>query len=53
MATTEKPSQIDRFRATARSLGCDEDKDKFETELRTIASSRRKPSKIKKDKHKG
>jgi hypothetical protein len=38
MATTEKASQIDRFRTTARALGCDEDKEKFESSLKKIAS---------------
>jgi hypothetical protein len=44
--------QIERFKETARALGCDEDKEKFEATLRNIASSRRKPSKVKKSNHK-
>jgi hypothetical protein len=38
MASTEKTSQIDRFRETARALGCDEDKEKFEATLRKVAA---------------
>ncbi len=38
MADTEKPSQIDRFRETARRLGCDEDKEHFEKQLGEIAA---------------
>jgi hypothetical protein len=42
MADPEKNSQIDRFRAVARALSCDEDKEKFETTLGKIAAH--KPS---------
>lgn len=38
MADTEKPSQIDKFRETARALGCDEDKERFEKKLGEIAA---------------
>lgn len=31
------PTQFDRFVETARALGCDEDKDRFETQLGEIA----------------
>jgi hypothetical protein len=44
--------QIDSFKETARALGCDEDKEKFEATLRKIASSRRKTEKVKKATHK-
>jgi hypothetical protein len=37
--------QIDRFRETARALGCDEDKEEFEAALGKIA--RHKPERTK------
>ncbi|TAL77317.1 MAG: hypothetical protein EPN75_13240 [Beijerinckiaceae bacterium] len=43
MAATEKATQIERFRETARALECDEDKDRFEAKLGKIA--RHKPQK--------
>jgi hypothetical protein len=30
--------QFEAFKATARALGCDEDKERFETKLRKIAT---------------
>jgi hypothetical protein len=38
---TDTPSQIDRFRETAKELGCDEDEAAFRDKLRVIA--RQKP----------
>jgi hypothetical protein len=43
MAGTEKNSQVERFRETARALGCDEDKERFEAQLGKIAAH--KPAK--------
>jgi hypothetical protein len=43
MAEPGKAAQIERFRATARALGCDEDKEKFEATLGKIAAH--KPNK--------
>jgi hypothetical protein len=39
--TDSKPdeSQIDKFRALARQLECDEDEDRFEDQVRKIASA--------------
>jgi hypothetical protein len=51
---TEKPTdtrtQIDRFRETARQLGCDEDEAAFRDKLRVIARQKPKdePTKGKK-----
>jgi hypothetical protein len=33
-----EPTQIERFRAKARALGCDDDKEKFEATLKKIAA---------------
>ncbi len=38
-----KNEQIEAFRKTARALGCDEDKDKFESQLGKIATHKQKP----------
>jgi hypothetical protein len=38
----DKHEQIERFRATAAALGCDEDREKFESALRKVATH--KPS---------
>jgi len=35
-----KAEQIEAFRKTARALGCDEDKEKFEAKLRKIAAQK-------------
>jgi len=37
---TTKKSQVERFIETARMLGCDEDKDRFEKSLGKIAAYR-------------
>jgi hypothetical protein len=37
--------QIDRFIETARALGCDEDKDKFEAQLGKIVAQKSPPKK--------
>ena len=37
-STTEKTSQIERFKETARALGCDEDKERFEAALGKVAA---------------
>jgi hypothetical protein len=45
---TTKESQVERFIETARMLGCDEDKDRFEKSLGKIAAykpPKKKPSK--------
>lgn len=42
MAGTEKATQIDRFRATARELECDEDKGRFEAAFDKIAKAKTK-----------
>jgi hypothetical protein len=48
MAADEKAAQLERFRATARALGCDEDKEKFEAALGTIAAHKpRRNSRVK------
>lgn len=47
-------SQIDTFVKTARALGCDEDREKFEGTLRKIASHKpSKPQRIHKSKLEG
>lgn len=43
MAKSADAAQIERFRETARRLGCDEDKEKFEAQLGKIAEH--KPAK--------
>ena len=51
---TEKPTdtrtQIDRFRETARQLGCDEDEAAFRDKLRVIARQKPEPSAKKRPK---
>jgi hypothetical protein len=45
---TEKPSlkeQFERFKETARQLGCDEDKESFERKLGQIATAVLRPPK--------
>lgn len=42
-----KPSQFDRFVETARAIGCDEDKEKFEAQLGRIAAQKPFPSAAK------
>jgi hypothetical protein len=37
-STSEKAAQIERFMETARALGCDEDKERFEGALGKIAA---------------
>jgi hypothetical protein len=39
--------QFEAFKATARALGCDEDKERFETKLRKIATQQPTTSKKK------
>jgi hypothetical protein len=46
MASTEKTDQIVRFRSTARALGCDDDKEKFEAALRKIAAHKPKKENV-------
>lgn len=43
VGSREKHAQHNRFLETARALGCDEDKEKFEATLRKVAAH--KPSK--------
>ena len=40
-AVTDSPSRLDRFKETARALGCDEDEAAFKAKLAMIA--RQKP----------
>jgi hypothetical protein len=42
--------QYSRFLETARALGCDEDKDKFEAQLGKIAAHKSAPAKCAKSK---
>ena len=36
-AVTDSPSQVDRFKETARALGCDESEAAFDEKLKAIA----------------
>ena len=38
-AKLSEPSQIDKFRATARELGCDEDEEAFKAKVRKVATA--------------
>jgi len=40
---TQNPSQIDKFRETARALECDEDEEAFKAKLRKIATAPKPP----------
>ncbi len=40
---SDKEAQIERFKETARALGCDEDETVFDEKLRVIARQKPKP----------
>jgi hypothetical protein len=40
---TQNPSQIDKFKETARALECDEDEERFKANLRKVAKAPRQP----------
>jgi hypothetical protein len=46
---TSASDQHKRFVETARELGCDEDKERFEEQLRRIATAKPKPKKPEKE----
>jgi hypothetical protein len=39
--------QLERFKALARQLGCDEDKGRFEQRLAKLATAKKRPKKKK------
>lgn len=46
MMTTEKKSQLDRFKEAARELGTDDDEERFNEKLRKLAKQKvEKPNK--------
>jgi hypothetical protein len=44
MTPDEKKAQIDRFKETARHLGCDEEEAAFDEKLKAIARQKPKPT---------
>lgn len=47
--TDDKNSQLDRFKETARALGCDEDEAAFDEKLKVIARQKPKDTPSTKD----